>query len=56
MCCGPSACPTHEAAASLRVGLGRFTTEAEVDFAAERLTAAAGRLRAGDAKVPSAAQ
>ncbi|HEX6092912.1 MAG TPA: aminotransferase class V-fold PLP-dependent enzyme [Dongiaceae bacterium] len=45
-----------EAAASLRVGLGRFTTEAEVDFAAERLTAAAGRLRAGDAKVPSAAQ
>jgi cysteine desulfurase len=41
-----------EAAASLRVGLGRFTTEAEVDFAAERLTAAAGRLRAGDA-VPS---
>jgi cysteine desulfurase len=45
-----------EAGASLRVGLGRFTSEAEIDFAAERLAAAVGRLRSGDAKMPSAAQ
>jgi len=31
---------------SLRIGLGRFTTEAEVDFAAERLAGAVERLRA----------
>jgi cysteine desulfurase len=31
---------------SVRIGLGRFTTEAEVDYAAERLIAAAGRLGA----------
>jgi cysteine desulfurase len=31
---------------SVRIALGRFTTEAEVDFAAERLIAAARRLRA----------
>lgn len=34
------------AAASLRLGLGRFTTEAEVDFAAARIIAAVTRLRA----------
>jgi cysteine desulfurase len=32
------------AAASLRIGLGRFTTEEEVDFAVETLTAAVKRL------------
>jgi cysteine sulfinate desulfinase/cysteine desulfurase-like protein len=31
----------------VRIGLGRFTTEAEVDYAAERLIAAARRLREG---------
>jgi cysteine desulfurase len=36
------------ARSSIRFGLGRFTTEAEVDEAAERFTAAARRLR----KVP----
>jgi len=46
----------EEAGASLRVGLGRFTSEAEIDFAAERLGAAVGRLRNGDGKLPSAAQ
>ena len=56
MCCGAIGLPDEEAGASLRIGLGRFTTEAEVDFAAERLAAAAGRLRHGDAKLPSAAQ
>ncbi len=35
------------AAASLRFGLGRFTTEAEVDFAATQVVAAVRRLRAG---------
>ena len=34
------------AAASLRIGLGRFTTEAEVDAAVRELTATAQRLRA----------
>jgi cysteine desulfurase len=34
------------AASSVRIGLGRFTTEAEVDFAAERLAAAAAQVRA----------
>ncbi|SDG00447.1 cysteine desulfurase IscS [Limimonas halophila] len=34
------------AAASLRIGLGRFTTEAEVDAAVDELTATAQRLRA----------
>jgi cysteine desulfurase len=32
---------------SLRIGLGRTTTEREIDFAIERLAAAARRLRAG---------
>ena len=32
--------------ASIRFGLGRFTTEAEIDFAAETVVAAARRLRA----------
>jgi cysteine desulfurase len=33
--------------ASIRLGLGRFTTAAEVDFAVDALAAAATRLRAG---------
>ncbi len=33
------------AQASIRIGLGRFTTEAEVDFAAEKITAEVDRLR-----------
>ncbi|HZS82354.1 MAG TPA: aminotransferase class V-fold PLP-dependent enzyme [Stellaceae bacterium] len=33
------------AAASVRIGLGRFTTEAEVDFAADALVAAIGDLK-----------
>ncbi|MEM1418863.1 MAG: aminotransferase class V-fold PLP-dependent enzyme, partial [Myxococcota bacterium] len=37
--------PEAQAAASLRIGLGRFTTEAEVVVAAERIVAAALRLR-----------
>ena len=32
---------------SIRIGLGRITTEREIDFAIERLAAAARRLRAG---------
>ena len=35
------------AAASLRIGLGRFTTLEEVDYAAERIIAAVVRLRDG---------
>jgi cysteine desulfurase len=30
---------------SLRIGLGRFTTEAEVDYAADRIVAEVQRLR-----------
>ena len=33
------------AQASIRIGLGRFTTEAEVDFAAEKITAEVDRLQ-----------
>ena len=33
--------------ASIRLGLGRFTTAEEVDFAVDALAAAATRLRAG---------
>ncbi|NDC52697.1 MAG: cysteine desulfurase [Planctomycetia bacterium] len=36
-----------EARASLRFGLSRFTTEAEIDAAAERIAAGVGRLRGG---------
>jgi cysteine desulfurase len=35
----------EEAQGSLRFGLGRFTTEAEIDFAAERLVACARQMR-----------
>jgi cysteine desulfurase len=42
------------AAASLRIGLGRFTTATEVDFAVEALAAAVLRVRAGE-RVTSAA-
>ena len=38
-------CPDALANASIRLGLGRFTTAAEVDFAADALAAAAARLR-----------
>jgi len=37
--------PVELARASLRIGLGRGTTEAEVDFAAEKIVAAVGQLR-----------
>ncbi len=36
------------AAASLRIGLGRFNTEAEIDFAADKIVEAVTRLRGGD--------
>ncbi|HZB92278.1 MAG TPA: aminotransferase class V-fold PLP-dependent enzyme [Stellaceae bacterium] len=36
------------AGAALRIGLGRYTTEAEVDFAVDALAAAARRLARGD--------
>jgi cysteine desulfurase len=39
--------PDDLANASIRIGLGRFTSEAEVDFALDRLAAALGRLSAG---------
>lgn len=38
--------PDERANASVRLGLGRFTTAAEVDFAADAIAAAAARLRA----------
>jgi len=37
--------PDDLANGSIRLGLGRFTTEAEVDFAADAIAAAADRLR-----------
>jgi cysteine desulfurase len=40
--------PAELAAASLRIGLGRFTTQEEVDFAAEKIMAAVRRLRDQD--------
>jgi len=40
--------PDDLAQATLRVGLGRYTTDLEVDFAVERLAAAAQRLAAGE--------
>jgi cysteine desulfurase len=36
--------PDKLANASIRIGLGRFTTAAETDFAADALAAAANRL------------
>jgi cysteine desulfurase len=41
--------PDALANASIRIGLGRFTTEAEVDFAADALAAAAARHPAAEA-------
>ena len=38
-----------EAGASLRMGLGRFTTEAEIDIAGTRIIAEVTRLRGGKA-------
>jgi len=43
------------AAASLRIGLGRFTTATEVDFAVDTLATAALRLRSGDRMTSEAA-
>ena len=43
------------AAASLRIGLGRFTTATEVDFAVDTLAAAVLRLRAGGRMTSEAA-
>jgi cysteine desulfurase len=40
--------PEALAAASLRFGLGRYTTDSEVDFAVDALAAAAQRLAAGE--------
>ena len=37
-----------KAGASIRIGLGRFTTEAEVDFAVEHLAETVSRLRNGE--------
>jgi cysteine desulfurase len=39
-------CSEAEAAGALRIGFGRFSSEADIDFAAERLIAAQQRLRA----------
>jgi cysteine desulfurase len=41
--------PDELANASIRIGLGRFNTDAEVDFAIDTLAAAASRLTAGGA-------
>jgi len=38
-------CPVEFAHGSLRVSLGRFTTEADVDYLAEQLTPIVDRLR-----------
>jgi cysteine desulfurase len=46
--------PDDLANASIRLGLGRFTTEREVDFAADALAAAVARLRAGHGMTPAA--
>ncbi|MGH6995192.1 MAG: aminotransferase class V-fold PLP-dependent enzyme, partial [Stellaceae bacterium] len=43
------------ASSSLRIGLGRFTTATEVDFAVDTLAAAVLRLRAGDLMTSHAA-
>ena len=43
------------ASSSLRIGLGRFTTATEVDFAVETLAAAVPRLRAGNRMTSQAA-
>ena len=39
----------ERANASIRLGLGRFTTAADVDFAVDAIAAAAARLREGKA-------
>jgi cysteine desulfurase len=40
--------PDSLAGASVRIGLGRFTTEPEIDYAAARLAEAVARLRRTD--------
>ncbi|MBV8775967.1 MAG: aminotransferase class V-fold PLP-dependent enzyme, partial [Alphaproteobacteria bacterium] len=45
----------ERANASVRLGLGRFTSEADVDYAADALAAAAARLRGGGVKVTTGA-
>ena len=47
MCCARSACPTAVANSAIRIGLGRFNSAAEVDFAVDALAAAAARLSDG---------
>ena len=47
MCCGPWASAKTTARSSLRFGLGRFNTQADVDFAVERVVA--GRPAAAQA-------
>ncbi len=45
MCCAPFwARPVPSA--SIRFGLGRFTTDAEIDYAIEKFAAVVGHLRA----------
>ncbi len=48
--------PDSLAAASVRIGLGRFTTEAEVDYAAARMAESVARLRRADDETPSLRQ
>ena len=40
MCCGRWDFPTSEAARTLRIGIGRFTSAADIDYAAAALAAA----------------
>jgi len=44
--------PDGLAFASLRIGLGRFTTEAEIDIAVQRIAEEVARLRAGGPPIP----
>ncbi len=45
--------PDAEAAASVRIGLGRFTTADDIDYAADRLSEEVGRLRAENTSAPA---
>jgi cysteine desulfurase len=45
--------PDAEAAASVRIGLGRFTTDDDIDYAVDRLREEVGRLRADDGLAPA---
>jgi cysteine sulfinate desulfinase/cysteine desulfurase-like protein len=39
--------PAWRQETALRIGVGKFNTEAEIDFAASEIAAAAKRVRAG---------